>query len=126
MSEPHADEPYPIGTALTRPLNGPIGFVYAHIGIYIGGGEVIHFNGKPFGTERAEVRRDTLATFAAGQPVSVYYSPECPEHGEAIIDRACLLAGVSDNGYDDRYNAAINNCETFVRDCYAVEYEVDE
>jgi hypothetical protein len=45
--------------------------VYAHHGIYIGQGRVVHFTGAAARIEDASIRYDSLETFAAGGTVEV-------------------------------------------------------
>ena len=82
-----------------------------HDGIYLGDGHVIHLTGIPGGGKAdARVRTDTLATFAAGRPVTV--RPYAGIHDpDAIIARAVSRLG------DGNYHLIFNNCQHFARWC---------
>jgi hypothetical protein len=83
-----------------------------HDGIYLGDENVIHLTGDPGGGGKASarVRIDTLAVFAAGQPVTV--RPYAGNHApDAIIARAMSRLGAGD------YHLLFNNCQHFARWC---------
>lgn len=87
------------------------GGLYTHHGIDLGDGTVVHFSGEPTRLRHAEVRRDTLADFAQGEPVEVVL------HGAEIRDPddivATALAHVGERGYC----IWRRNCEHFATYC---------
>ena len=110
---------YDYGTVLQRPLTGRLGKLYKPVGIYIGRGQVIHFNGMgPGEGEDARLLRDSLEDFADGQKISVRLQPVSEQHGRAIVREARRLKRSSSNRWDHRYNFAFRNCEDFCRHCY--------
>lgn len=74
-----------------------------HHGLYIGDGEVIHFN-----AHLDEIICELLDDFSGGCPISVKRHANCPRRA---IDKARSKLGYSG------YNVLSNNCEHFVNYC---------
>lgn len=87
---------------------------YYHHGIYVGGGQVIHFDGGP-GMERALVKRSPLPDFLRGglPEMRVYCRGErrLLRKPEQIV--AAAEAALGRDGYD----FLTNNCEHFSNEC---------
>jgi hypothetical protein len=114
---------YPVGAVVGRPLSGLWGLLgYRHVGVYVGAGRVIHFDGTPMERAGARLREDDIDAFSGGYDVSVYDAPRNPAHGAAVAAEARRLLR-EENHFDGRYDVVFNNCEGFTRHCFAVEYE---
>ncbi len=113
-------EKYPIGSILSRDLSGAAGIIYNHVGIYVGRGFVVHFNGEGFGCSDAKIRKDKLAAFADGHEVHVYAAPENAEHGEAVKREAEGYWRNRGNEFNGRYSFIFKNCEDFCCACFNV------
>jgi len=110
---------YEYGAILQRPLSGRLGKHYKHVGIYMGRGRVIHFNGtRPGDRKNAAIRIDPLDKFGGDQPVSVRLLPHSKSHGRNIVQTAYKLKCQQDNPFDYRYDFVFRNCEDFCRHCY--------
>lgn len=84
---------------------------YAHHGVYVGHGKVVHYAGFCGSTHRGPVEEVTLACFAAGHPVAVRPHP-CPRYtGDEAVQRACSRLG------ENAYRLLTNNCEHFCTWC---------
>jgi len=84
---------------------------YTHHGIYVGGGNVVHYGALKYNLIRRPVEEVSLAAFAEGRPVYVVmHSEEAFEVAE-IIRRARSRLG------EARYRLFSNNCEHFVEWC---------
>lgn len=102
-----------------RPLEAPapgahlitpwLGF--AHHGIYVGEGKVIHYGALVYDLIRKPVEEVTLATFAGGRPVFLVQHESLPFDVPTIIERARSRLG------EQRYRLLTNNCEHFVEWC---------
>lgn len=108
---------FPLGSMVQRRLDGPVGWVYKHVGIYVGDGQVIHVFGPDKKQRGARIMMSTLEEFGRGHRVTVRAAPKCREHGEAVARKARALWGDPGNKYDGRYSAFLNNCEDFAREC---------
>jgi len=87
-----------------------------HHGIFLGGGQVIHFSGGETGSKTdAEIRIDSLETFGGSWLVEVrsYANPPDPE---LVIERAQSRLG------ERGYHLVFNNCEHFARWCVTGEH----
>jgi hypothetical protein len=95
---------------------------YLHHGIYVGGGNVVHYSGLARGLRRGPVEEISLAGFTDGH--SVWTRSNAPpnfDRGE-VIRRARSRVG------EDRYRILSNNCEHFCEWCLRGEhrsYQVD-
>lgn len=84
---------------------------FAHHGIYVGGGNVIHYGALVYDIIRRPVEEVTLEKFAGGRPVFVVQHETVPFDTREIIDRARSRLG------EDKYRLLRNNCEHFVEWC---------
>jgi hypothetical protein len=94
------------GTPLTTPRFG-----YRHIGLYAGGGRVLHYRGGPVPGRRGPVEEVSLAQFARGRGYAVL------DTGGAYFDGAAAVARARSRLGEDRYSVWSNNCEHFVSWC---------
>jgi hypothetical protein len=114
------------GSIIKRSLGGWCGLFYYHMGVYIGDGAVIHFNGEKPKSKSARVCKDTLEQFTAGKPVKLHAAPRNAVHAQAICTAALAHYQNEQNGFNDRYDFFNNNCESFCVSCYEVGYVVSE
>ena len=84
---------------------------FAHHGIYVGEGKVIHYGALVYDIIRKPVEEVTLAEFAGGRPVFVVQHDSLPFEVAAIIERARSRLG------EHKYRLLSNNCEHFVEWC---------
>jgi hypothetical protein len=86
-------------------------FAYAHHGIYVGTGNVVHYSAFAYHWHRGPVEEVSLSEFAQGYPVWV--RPTSPEglRCEEIVRRARSRLG------EDGYRLWTNNCEHFSEWC---------
>jgi hypothetical protein len=96
-----------IGAHLITPWMG-----FAHHGIYVGGGKVIHYGALVYDITRRPVEEVTLDAFAGGRPVFVVQHDALPFEADEIIRRARSRLG------ENRYRLLTNNCEHFVEWCF--------
>jgi len=99
------EEP-PLGAHLVTPR-----FAYAHHGVYVGAGSVVHYGALEYHWPRRPVEEVSLARFARGHPIWV--RPAGPDRlqSEEVIRRARSRLG------EDRYRLLSNNCEHFSEWC---------
>ncbi len=95
-----------VGAHLVTPWMG-----FAHHGIYVGDGRVVHYGALLYDIIRRPVEEVTLERFAEGRPVFVVRHAGTPFEGQAVICRARSRLG------EDRYRLLTNNCEHFVEWC---------
>lgn len=84
---------------------------YTHHGIYIGGGEVIHYSGFANGWHRGVVEVTTLEKFANGHKFGAISYPVRTYNGQESVERAQKRLG------EDLYDLVFNNCDAFVMWC---------
>ncbi|WP_297521938.1 lecithin retinol acyltransferase family protein [uncultured Clostridium sp.] len=79
---------------------------YTHHGIYVGKGKVVHYL-------KEKVSETSLLDFACGEKIFIKNESQSPRHHRKrdAIKRAYSRLG------ENRYNLAINNCDSFVRWC---------
>ena len=99
------EEP-PIGAHLVTPWRG-----FAHHGIHLGGGRVIHYNARVYQFNRRPVEETDMREFAEGRPVFVV------SHAEDVHDAAEVLRRARSRLGEDRYHLFDNNCEHLVEWC---------
>jgi hypothetical protein len=99
------EAPFP-GAHLITPWLG-----FAHHGIYVGEGRVIHYGALVYDLIRKPVEEVTLAQFAGGRPVFVVQHDELAFDAREIIERARSRLG------ENKYRLLSNNCEHFVEWC---------
>jgi len=85
---------------------------YSHHGLYVGDGQVIHYQGPCASNGQAgQVVLSTLDDFHGNQPLRVIAHPDRPYSREACAVRAFSRLGEHD------YHLLFNNCEHFVLWC---------
>ena len=84
---------------------------YLHHGIYVGGGQVVHYAGLANGLRRGPVEEVPLARFTRGQCVWVRSSSAPDFDCGEVIRRAFSRVG------EDCYRLLTNNCEHFCEWC---------
>ena len=102
-----------------RPLETPIPGAhlitpwlgFAHHGIYVGEGKVIHYGALVYDIIRKPVEEVSLEAFAGGRPVFVVQHDELPYCVKEIVERARSRLG------ENKYRLLSNNCEHFVEWC---------
>jgi hypothetical protein len=95
-----------IGAHLITPWLG-----FAHHGIYVGHGKVIHYGALVYDLIRRPVEEVTLQQFGGGRPVFVVQHEALAFSVEEILHRARSRIG------ENRYRLMSNNCEHFVEWC---------
>ncbi len=107
------------GAMLQRPIKSLYGKA-DHIGIFVGGGHVIHF-GYP--SENKIIKTDIngfLGDAGGINKISVKQYPDSKDHVEKIVAKAEEFLAVL-NDFDGKYNIFFRNCEHFARECYSFE-----
>jgi Lecithin retinol acyltransferase len=94
------EEP-PLGSHLVTPR-----LLYAHHGIYVGNGRVIHYAGLAHGLRCAPVEETSIERFAQGRGIQVRRDSRCFARCE-VVERARSRLG------ENRYSVLTNNCEHF-------------
>ncbi|MWL87984.1 MULTISPECIES: lecithin retinol acyltransferase family protein [unclassified Cupriavidus] len=97
---------YLVGAHLVTERNG-----YAHHGIYIGSGRVIHYAGFCHTLHAAPVEETSIEQFADGHTVAVKLEPCARFVGTEAVSRARSRLG------EDHYHLLTNNCEHFCTWC---------
>lgn len=87
------------------------GGLYAHHGIDMGDGTVVHFSGEPLRTREACVCRTDMATFLRGARPIVVHHAGCDRSPEAVVAAAEAQLSKAD------YCLWRNNCEHFATYC---------
>ncbi|SDO66618.1 Lecithin retinol acyltransferase [Ralstonia sp. 25mfcol4.1] len=100
------EDAYLPGAHLVTERNG-----YAHHGIYVGQGLVIHYAGFCHTLHAGPVEETTLEQFADGHGVTVKSEPCARYLGAEAVSRARSRLGES------RYHLLTNNCEHFCTWC---------
>ena len=100
------DADLPLGAHLATPRRG-----YTHHGIYVGGGDVVHYAGLSRSLHRGPVQRVSLQEFAAGHPVWIKRTTRAKYSGRETAERALTRLG------ENRYRLTTNNCEHFCEWC---------
>jgi hypothetical protein len=93
------EEP-PLGAHLVTPR-----FAYAHHGVYVGAGTVVHYGGFPCHWRRGPVEEISLNAFAYGHPIWVRPARSNGLPCADIVRRARTRLG------ENRYRFFSNNCE---------------
>jgi hypothetical protein len=84
---------------------------YTHHGIYVGTGQVVHYQGLSSSLRRRPIAKVSLAEFARGNPVRVRGDAGVAYSAVEVVDRACSRLG------EDSYDILRNNCEHFCSWC---------
>lgn len=98
-------QPPPLGSHLKSSRRG-----YAHHGIYVGHGRVIHYAGWANNRATGPVEETDLDSFTQGNGYSVVHH-EHADPPQVIVARARQRLGETD------YNVVSNNCEHFCNSC---------
>ena len=106
-----ANEEPSLGAHLITPR-----FAYAHHGVYVGGGTVIHYAAFACHWHRGPVEEVSLLGFAHGHPVWVRRPGPGALKCDEIVRRARLRLG------ENRYRLLSNNCEHFSEWCVHGEH----
>lgn len=111
-------------TVQEMPKEGDILFAdrlfYKHYGVYVGGGNVVHFaanEGKETNAANAYIQKITLKDFCKGAVFHVDKSVPHRYSGEEIVRRALSCVGTRGG----EYNLVFNNCEHFAAWCASGE-----
>jgi cell wall-associated NlpC family hydrolase len=106
------------GARLMSPRRG-----YIHHGIYVGGGRVVHYDGRAWGLLGGRVEEVPVARFTRGQGIRVRQAPQPSAFAaQEVIRRARSRLG------EERYRLLANNCEHFCEWCLhgrACSYQVE-
>lgn len=97
---------FPLGAHIVTPRRW-----YTHHGIYVGAGQVVHYQGLSSSLRRGPVAKVSLAEFAHGHPVRVHGEAGVAYSGIEVAARACSRVG------EDAYDVLRNNCEHFCSWC---------
>jgi hypothetical protein len=100
------EEEPPVGAHLVTPWRG-----FAHHGIYLGAGRVIHYNARVYRLDSRPVEETGMDDFAEGRPVFVV------DHAETAYEPADVLRRARSRLGEDRYHLLDNNCEHLVEWC---------
>jgi hypothetical protein len=92
-----------------------------HMGIYVGSGMVVHFNGEKK-CMSACVCKEALEAFASGEEVVLHAPPKNGRHAAGVCGEAERLLQEANNCYNNNYCFVFNNCEDFCVACYEVAY----
>jgi lecithin:retinol acyltransferase len=106
-----AHEEPPLGAHLVTPR-----FAYAHHGVYVGGGAVVHYAAFAKHWHRGPVEETSLTRFADRHPVWVRAAQSHGLQAAEIVGRARSRIG------EDRYRFFTNNCEHFSEWCVNGEH----
>lgn len=106
LQEEANDADLPLGAHLVTERRG-----YAHHGIYIGEGKVVHYAGFAGALHWGPVEEITIEAFASGHPVTVKATPHARYVGLQAVERARFRLG------EDNYRLLTNNCEHFCTWC---------
>ena len=110
------------GSIIKRSLSGLQGFIWNHMGIYMGNSQVIHFNGESKTISDATIKLDSLAHFADGKSVYIHAEPVSRRHAVAVCREAEKHLKNIRNGFNNNYDFVFQNCEDFCVQCFEVEY----
>lgn len=95
---------------------------YAHHGIYVGNGLVVHYGGLVRGLRAGPIEVVSIEQFTQGRPLHVILASSPYFSGAEVVQRALSRVG------EDRYHVLTNNCEHFCAWCVRAEqrsYQVD-
>ena len=105
----------PLGSHLVTPRRG-----FAHHGIYVGGGNVVHYKSVVRHLRRVPVEEVSLTSFAQGRDIWVRAHGEPRFDGTEVTRRARSRLG------ENRYRIFSNNCEHFCEWCLRDEHRSDQ
>ena len=101
-----ADEEPSVGAHLVTPWRG-----FAHHGIYVGDGRVVHYNSTVYQFRRRPIEETSLLEFHEGRPLFEVVHAESVYEADEVVGRARSRLG------EDRYHLLNNNCEHLVEWC---------
>ncbi len=101
----------PLGSHVVTPRRG-----YLHHGIYVGGGNVVHYSGLTNGLHTGPVEEVPLDRFTCGRAVWVRCHARVNFDSREVIRRARSRVG------DNHYRVFSNNCEHFCEWCLHGEH----
>src|SRR5258706_6242412 len=84
---------FPLGAHIVTPRRW-----YTHHGIYVGAGQVVHYQGLSSSLRRGRVAKVTLAEFAHGHPVRMHDEADVAYFGVQVVARAS--ARPAEDAYD--------------------------
>lgn len=91
--------------------------VYAHHGIYVGRGKVVHYAGWSEELDAGPVEKVSLEVFAGGRQYRVKEHADALYSGHGVAERALSRVG------EDMYCVFSNNCEHFCEWCINDEHD---
>lgn len=100
----------PIGAHIVTPRAA-----YAHHGIYVGSGRVVHYGGLARGLRAGPIEVVSLEEFTQGRPLKVLFESLRFSSAE-IVERALSRVG------ENNYRVLTNNCEHFCEWCVRGEH----
>jgi len=100
------DVHFPLGAHIVTPRRW-----YTHHGIYVGAGQVVHYEGLSSSLRRGRVAKVSLAEFAHGHPVRMHDEADVAYSDIEVVARAFSRLG------EDAYDVLRNNCEHFCSWC---------
>jgi hypothetical protein len=100
------DEHFPLGAHIVTPRRW-----YTHHGIYVGAGQVVHYQGLSSTLRRGPVTKVSLAEFTGGYPVRAHADQGVAYSGIEVVARARSRLG------ENAYDVLRNNCEHFCSWC---------
>jgi hypothetical protein len=107
---PPAELP-PVGAHVVTPWLG-----FAHHGIHVGEGKVVHYGALEYDIIRRPVEEVTLAEFARGRPVFLVSHAQAMLEADEVVRRARSRIG------ENRYRLLSMNCEHFAEWCLHGEH----
>ena len=96
----------PLGSHIVTPRRG-----YLHHGIYVGGGNVVHYSGYQHGLRKGPVEEISLESFRGSHPLWIKSNPSARFEGPNVVWRARSRLG------ENCYRLLTNNCEHFCEWC---------
>lgn len=106
---------FPLGAHLVTPRLG-----FAHHGIYVGNGRVVHYAGLSRSLCRGPVEEVSLAVFRNGKAVVLRGDGRVRYPAATVVERARSRVG------EDRYRITTNNCEHFCSWCLRGEEQSEQ
>ncbi|MDN8617899.1 lecithin retinol acyltransferase family protein [Variovorax ginsengisoli] len=100
------DVDFPLGAHIVTPRRW-----YTHHGIYVGAGQVVHYQGLSTSLRRGRIAKVSLAEFAGGRSVHVRDEAQAVFADFEVVARACSRLG------EGAYDVLRNNCEHFCSWC---------
>jgi hypothetical protein len=96
----------PVGAHLVTPWRG-----FAHHGIYVGNGRVVHYNSTVYQFRRRPIEETSMQEFREGRPLFLV------DHAETVYETNEVLRRARSRLGEDRYHLLNNNCEHLVEWC---------